>query len=613
MTLDPRAFKGLSRFLAPSAGGPMADRALAEKLITPEQMHECVVEQDRTGRPLDEILVGRGFLKAEEVTRLRQAPLPLEVTEAAADPLRNMDHYVLVSLLGVGGMAEVWKSWDRSIGRWVAVKYLKPDIGHPTQRIEREGRMAGGLSHPNIISIYERGHHDGRPYLVMPYVEGATPKSPLPPREAARIALAVTEALEHAHGKGVIHRDIKPANIIVDAAGRVFLMDFGLAIPGESATSRWAISGTPEYASPEQIRGDQLDPRTDLYSLGATLYHFLAGRPPFAGKETQEIADQVLHGTLEPPEGAPRSLARVILKAMDRDPSNRFPTAADLSAALRPFVERPARSPLLRASSLAALALAVVLSSGGTYLYLALAERREERELVGNVLAEGEKFLSQAEVLRAGKAKREAVEAAARQALTQFNLALRLAGGFDPRGSVGQGRSYEILGQEARSQEAYLAAVDLPAARLGLGRIWLRRRMERRTGSDWAAQIAHQLEPLKAMPQARVYLDASRGRWAEVLASGTAALDAGMLDEMVLVARGAAAVELGKADVALPLLAEALEVRPKDPLVLYLKGRAHALAGAKDSAREAFTQALAVSPRDWPLREDIRRELIMIK
>ncbi|HXX92197.1 MAG TPA: protein kinase, partial [Planctomycetota bacterium] len=300
MDLNPASFKGLSRFLAPSAGGPLADRALSERLITASQLEECVAEQDRTGRPLDEILVSRGYLKSEDVTRLKAPPVPPEVIEASGDPLRSMGHYVLVSLLGKGGMAEVWKAWDRSLGRWVAVKYLRPDIGHPTQRIEREGRMAGGLSHPGIISIYERGIHQGRPYLVMPLVEGSSPRSPLPPREAARIAHEVAQALFHAHERGVIHRDVKPANILIAEGGHVVLTDFGLAIPDDWATSRWAISGTPEYASPEQIRGDQLDARTDIYSLGATLYHFLSGRPPYSGRDPDEIGAKILRSDPEP-------------------------------------------------------------------------------------------------------------------------------------------------------------------------------------------------------------------------------------------------------------------------------------------------------------------------
>ena len=189
MKLDPRSFKGLSRFLAPSAGGPLADRALEERLISAEQLQECIQEQDRSGRPLDELLVERGFLKTEEVTRLKQPPLPAEVLEAAGDPLRHLGHYVLVDQVGAGGMAEVWKAWDRSLGRWVAVKYLKPDIGHPTQRIEREGRMAGRLSHPGIISIFERGQYGGRPYLVMPFVQAKPLPAPMPPLEAARLVL----------------------------------------------------------------------------------------------------------------------------------------------------------------------------------------------------------------------------------------------------------------------------------------------------------------------------------------------------------------------------------------------------------------------------------------
>src|SRR5262249_20104993 len=157
--------------------------------------------------------------------------------------------YILVMRAGMGGMAEVWKAWDRSLGRWVAIKFLKEEVGHPSQRLEWEGQMAAQLSHPGIITIHERGEKDGRPYLVMPPVNGAPPKSPMKPKDAARVALQVAQALVHVHRNNIIHRDVKPANVLVEAGGRVVLADFGLAIPSSSGSSRWAISGTPEYAS----------------------------------------------------------------------------------------------------------------------------------------------------------------------------------------------------------------------------------------------------------------------------------------------------------------------------------------------------------------------------
>jgi serine/threonine protein kinase len=480
MNLDPRSFKGLSRFLAPSAGGPVADRAVTEKLITTEQLQECILEQDRSGRPLDEILVERGFLKEDDVTRLRAPAVPAEVLPWLTDPERILDHYVLVSVLGTGGMAEVWKAWDRSLGRWVAVKYLKRGIGHPTQRIEREGRMAGQLSHPSIITIFERGQHEGRAYLVMPFVDGATPKMPLPAREAARLALEVARALVHAHEMGVIHRDVKPANILVEAGGRVVLADFGLAILDDTATSRWAMSGTPEYASPEQIKGDPLDVRTDIYSLGATLYHMLSGRPPFTGSNPDEITEKVLKE--EPlPLGReiPRPLAAVVRRAMARSRMDRYDTVGELAAELESWMERSRSGPRLKPTWLIIGVLSAVLPWGVTLLILSHSQQQEEQTQVLQALREGDRKLAQAERRRSDPAGLEVeVTLAARQALTEFTLALRWGEGTDPEAHLGIGRCHELLGDDRRAEEAYESAGSLPQAKMALAWLWGRRLLE---------------------------------------------------------------------------------------------------------------------------------------
>ncbi|MBI3855565.1 MAG: protein kinase [Planctomycetes bacterium] len=459
MNLDPRSFKGLSRFLAPSAGGPVADRAVGEKLITTEQLQECVAEQDRSGRPLDEILVERGYLKADDVTRLRSPAVPAEVVPWLSDPDRVLDHYVLVSLLGTGGMAEVWKAWDRSLGRWVAVKYLKREIGHPSQRIEREGRMAGQLSHPSIITIFERGQHGGRAYLVMPFVDGASPKMPLPAREAARLAAEVARALAHAHEMGVIHRDVKPANILVEAGGRVVLADFGLAILDDTATSRWAMSGTPEYASPEQIRGDALDARTDIYSLGATLYHMLGGRPPFSGAGPDEITEKVLKEEPPPLRDAPKPLASLVRRAMSRDREKRFATVEEFAAALESWMEKARPGLRVKPAWIAIAVLATVVPWGATLLILSQAQKQEERQQVLQALRDGDRKLALAERRRSDPAStEEEVRAAARQAMSEFTRALRWAGGRDAEAQIGIGRCQEMMGDDRQAEESYQAA-----------------------------------------------------------------------------------------------------------------------------------------------------------
>lgn len=597
MKVDPRSLKGLSRFLAPSAGGPVADRAVVENLVTAAQLQECIDEQDRSGQPLDEILVHRGYLKAADLERLRAPAVPAEVVPWISDPTRVLGHYVLVSVLGTGGMSEVWKSWDRSLGRWVAVKTLKVEVGHPTQRIEREGRMAGQLSHPSIITIYEKGTHGGRPYLVMPYVDGNPPKPPLPAREAARLGMEVARALNHVHGAGVIHRDVKPANILVEAGGRIVLADFGLAILDESATSRWAMSGTPEYASPEQIRGDALDVRTDIYSLGATLYHLLAGRPPFSGTGVEEITAKVLNEEPAPIHGIPRRLAEIVRKAMARDRDRRYGEVAQMAQDLEAWIDTTRARPRLKVAWIVIAALAAILPWGATLLVLVHSQRQEDRKRVLELLRDGDRKLDQAERRRLTAAGGVASNLDIRDAMTDFTTALRWAGGSDPEAQFGIGRCYEMLGDDRRAEDAYTEAGDLPAARSALGWLWARRLLEGRTDKDWKAQLIQRLEPRH---MARLYAE---GKWEAVVSSRPADRDAGI----VLLLQGAAAVQLQHWDEALKNLEEALRSAPGDSTGLYYKGLALAGKGETAGAAGAWGEALRLAPENWGLRPEARR------
>jgi len=600
MKVDPRAFKGLSRFLAPSAGGPVADRAVAEKLVTPEQLQECIAEQDRSGRPLDEILIERGYLQAEDAERLRSPALPIEVLPWINVPDRILGHYVLVSLLGTGGMAEVWKAWDRSLGRWVAVKYLKGDIGHPTQRIEREGRMAGQLSHPSIITIFERGQHDGRAYLVMPFVDGSPPKAPLPPREAARLALEVARALDHAHEVGVIHRDVKPGNILVEAGGRVVLADFGLAILDDAVTSRWAMSGTPEYASPEQVRGDSLDARTDLYSLGATLYHLLSGKPPFTGTGVQEITEKVLREEPAPLTGVPKALAATVRRAMARERDRRHPSMREFAAELESWIEQGRAGSRMKAVWIAVGVLSAVLSWGATFLILVHSQEQEERQGVLQLLREGERKLAVAERRRSDPADAGTGSVlAAREALMDFTLAYRRSGGRDLEARFGMGRCSELLGDDLAAEEAYQEAEALPAAESALRWLWGRRLLEGRQDRDWKQQI------LRKVPRPHPVRLLAEGDWEAVLRPGSGDRE----DELPSLAKGVAALELKRWDESLRQLQEGLRISPGDATLLYYKGLALEGKGRRDEAMEAWKAALAGAPKGWGLLAEIRRRL----
>jgi cytochrome c-type biogenesis protein CcmH/NrfG len=598
MKVDPRSFKGLSRFLAPSAGGPVADRAMAEKLITSEQLQECILEQDRTRRPLDEILVERGYLKLDDVTRLRAPAVPAEVVPWLSDPERQIGHYILTSLLGTGGMAEVWKAWDRSLGRWVAVKYLKREIGHPSQRIEREGRMAGQLQHPSIISIYERGQQGGRAYLVMPFVDGLPPRAPLPPREAARLTLEVARALAHAHEMGVIHRDVKPANILVEAGGRVVLADFGLAILDDTATSRWAMSGTPEYASPEQIRGDPLDSRTDVYSLGATFYHLLSGKPPFGGTGTDEITENVLKATPPALQGIPKPLVTIVRRAMARSRHERYDKVSELVADLESWIENSRPGFRIKPAWIAVALFSTVVPWVATLYVLSFSQKQEDRQRVLQGLRAGDRKLALAERRRADPGSREMdVFLAAREALVEFNLALRWAAGNDAEAWLGIGRCQEILGEDVKAEEAYQEASSLPPAKSALAWLWARRLLEGRRDKDWKAQIAAKVDPTH---RARLLVE---GKWEEVLASRPEERD----DDLADLVQGAAAIELKQWDDALRLLDAALRVRPRDSTVLFYKGVALAGKGDSAGARAAWALAFKHKPKDWPLQSELTK------
>ena len=258
------------------------------------------------------------------------------------------ERYRIVRHLARGGMAEVYLAHDELLDRQVAVKVLFPELADDAsfvERFHREARAAAGLSHPNIVSVYDFGQDDGAYFMVMEYVEGETlrdivrSRGPLPPDEAAGIAADVAAALEVAHRHGIVHRDVKPGNVLI--SDMVKVADFGIARAGgarESLTQTGAVLGTATYLAPEQAQGQPVDPRTDLYAVGVVLYEMLAGRPPFRGETPVAVAYQHLSETPVPPSQhnpeVPPALDAVVLKAMAKDPAQRHASAAELRAEL---------------------------------------------------------------------------------------------------------------------------------------------------------------------------------------------------------------------------------------------------------------------------------------
>jgi len=256
--------------------------------------------------------------------------------------------YRIMRKLGSGGMADVYLAEDEELGRRVAIKILNDKYAPDDQFVERfrrEAKNAAGLSHPNIVSIYDRGEAEGTYYIAMEYLDGRSLKElvvargPLPIPDAIAATRQVLSALRFAHRKGVVHRDIKPHNVMADADGRLKVTDFGIARAGVSQmTEAGSIIGTAQYLSPEQARGAPVDQRSDLYSMGIVLYEMLTGQVPFTGESPVEIAMKHLSDPPRPPSllrpDIPPDLDMVVLRALAKNPEDRFQTAEEMDAEL---------------------------------------------------------------------------------------------------------------------------------------------------------------------------------------------------------------------------------------------------------------------------------------
>ena len=300
------------------------------------------------------------MLAATLGTPFRTPEVPLDIQIGTA-----ISRYRIAERLGSGGMGVVYRARDERLGRDVALKLLAGvslDSGDASQRFVREAQLAATLNHPNIVTIYEVEEADGHHFIAMEFVEGETlrariARGSLDLDEVIRIGADVAEALDAAHALGLVHRDIKPANILLTRAGRAKVADFGLAKRVEDASlmdnaatvsdlSRaGAVAGTVSYMSPEQTRGDALDPRSDLFSLGVVLYEALTGRLPFEGPTAIAVIHEI--AVVEPPapsrirRGIPRALDAVLMRAMAKDRERRYARGAEIASALRSLSEVP--------------------------------------------------------------------------------------------------------------------------------------------------------------------------------------------------------------------------------------------------------------------------------
>ena len=264
------------------------------------------------------------------------------------------DRYEIVGKVGTGGMADVYKAKDHTLGRFVGIKVLKQEFSEDVNFVTKfrtEAQSSAGLEHPNIVNIYDVGSENAIHYIVMEYVEGITlktyieKKGQLSFKEAVSIAIQVGRGIESAHNKHIIHRDIKPQNIIISTEGKVKVTDFGIARAASSNTINSDVMGSVHYASPEQARNGFVDGKSDIYSLGIVMYEMVTGRVPFDGESTVAIAIQHLQEEMVKPSAyapdLPVSLEKIIIKCTQKSPDRRYDSIGDLLIDLKKALISP--------------------------------------------------------------------------------------------------------------------------------------------------------------------------------------------------------------------------------------------------------------------------------
>ena len=384
----------------------------------------------------------------EGATMTTPAPRPLEAPSSRVFPVAGWDRYEKIEFLGAGGMGKVFKAEDPRLGRPVALKLLRDSEPELVRKLLREARAQARIEHEHICKVFEAGEVGGHPYIAMQYIKGRSLKElkrELTLEQKVSALRDVAEALHAAHRAGLIHRDIKPANIMVEEGedGRIhpYVMDFGIAREVDRAgqTMSGLVEGTPSYMAPEQARGEvhKLDRRTDVYSLGATLYDLLAGRPPFIGEASVDVLVSLALEEATPlrklDAGIPVDLETIVMKCLEKEPVSRYESAKALADDLgrylagEPIGARPATLWYLLAKKarkhkvavgMGAAAVVVALGLGGAWLDARLAARDQARlaQRLGQDVKEMELFLRYAYALPLHDAGREKAVVRARMA-----------------------------------------------------------------------------------------------------------------------------------------------------------------------------------------------------
>jgi serine/threonine-protein kinase len=621
-------------------------RAVERGWITPPQLEEALGSAE--AKRLEQVLLERGWLTRRQWEDLRQeqrrqdartrgmSGMPEEARAAWEDPSRRVSEYVLVSRVGRGGAAEVWKAWDVPLGRWVALKRPHPAKSGSIERFRREALAAARLGHPNIVPIYRVSEDEGGAFIVMRFIDGKTlDEMKLPIAQALRAVREAALAIHCAHERGVLHRDLKPENIMIDGDDHVWVLDFGLAHLSEASrdlTAAGAILGTPSFMSPEQARGEPATPLSDVYSLGATLYEVTTHRLPFDGRSMAEVVRQVAES--EPPSPRridpkiPRDVETILLKAMEKEPRRRYPNARELAEDLRRYLEcepisaRPAstvyriRKALSKRKSLIVAGLAGLLGVGivagllaPRWLQERAAVRRAEQEA-----DQAERELAnqrEAELRdRRARGRAEAPLDAARRWLREFDLLSREAEDNPERARAAaeaakkklqealreypahaeahleMGRLYEATGEWDRALECFDRAIHanpkFAMAYLERGLMHVDRYEELRHESDGSART---MTPEAVDLRARAEADLNHVRaWSEE-------------EPELKYAEGMLDFAEGRFAEAADRLGEYVARIPGDARAWCWRGHALYHAERLEEAIEAFTAALRARPR----------------
>jgi tetratricopeptide (TPR) repeat protein/predicted Ser/Thr protein kinase len=529
-------------------------------------------------------------------------------TQADATP-EVIGKYELREELGRGGMGIVYRAYDRVLKRSVALKMIndpKRAGGKLLKRFTQEASIIARLHDPRLVPIFEVGEYEKKPYFVMELIEGRSlqrllREETVPGRRVAEIVREVALALKHAHENGIIHRDVKPENILIDSSGNPRLMDFGLAIDEETEerfTAPGAILGTPEYMSPEQAAGatSELTEATDIYALGAILYHALVGKPPFQATEMHRVIYKVI--TLEPTP--PRrldpkihqDLETITLRCLMKEPTRRYLTAEEVADELgrylagEPIVARPQgsierawrRARRYRGFVIAFLLLLILVGMGGAFLDD--MRRRDNAKALEELRAEKE---------RAARAAAQAESEKARATIEEARTAL--AGNEFQRALDAANRAVEL---DPKSADAWAV------------RATARFRTTDRQGALDDAARAIELDPRCSLAWiTRASVESNKHETEAAIADANRALEIDPKDGRAYHVRGCARFNAGDVEGALGDATKAIELKPKEAGAWLLRASARLNTREYDGAIEDATRGIELEPTDahgWQAR-----------